>query len=80
MGEAMTWPDIETAPTDGTPIWGICMRAQTPKPRVTFWHKGGWQVVAAPEKFVAPGPHKWWPTHWTPMVPPDAARSTEEGE
>ena len=75
------WQDISTAPTDGTPVWAICMEAQSPAARVSYYApaRGAWLVISPPEKFVVPGPNRWWPTHWRPLDPP-SRHQTKGGE
>lgn len=77
--EAMEWRDIETAPKDGSKFLAICAEAQTPKANISWW-QDGWFTVSKPEKFVAPGPHRWWPTHWMPLDALPAPPSTPAGE
>lgn len=70
------WQALETAPEDGTPVWGITMEAQNPSPRVMWFQGGRWLRVARGEKFASSGPHAWWPTHWQPILTPSSGNQS----
>ena len=81
MSEAMTWRPIETAPKDGREV-------------LLFWpfNAFGTPTVDTGAWLKIPSYTEHWcrnrrpmfggdPSHWMPLPePPDAARSTEEGE
>jgi len=94
MGEAMTWQPIETAPKDGTWVllsggaveydWDGKTKPAMVVGQYTHWRdgvtaeEGWWQFAWYDGGFY--GEYEA-PTHWQPLpAPPDAARSTEEGE
>lgn len=73
------WQTMDSGPTDATPIWGICMEAQSPKPLITWCIDGKWLTFSRGEKFVSAGLHRWWPTHWTAIAPLPAGPSFKDG-
>lgn len=75
------WHTVDSAPTDGTPVWAISMEAQSPAPRVSWIDPDGrWVRVHTAEKFVVSGPVRWWPTHWKQMSPPASPIPATGGE
>lgn len=68
------WRPIEDAPDDGTVFLACTDQAQYPKTKLCWRDGDRWVTTGKPEKFVDPMPHKWWPTHWTPM--PDTSALT----
>jgi Lar family restriction alleviation protein len=71
--EALEWQPIETAPKDGTVILAVTVEAANPSARMSWFENGVWVRIWKPEKFVIPGPVRWWPTHWQPLPNPPIA-------
>jgi hypothetical protein len=68
------WDPIETAPKDGDRVLAVCADAQYPRVNITWWADDGWRFMPQPDKFIAPGPAHWFPTHWMPLpAPPDVS-------